>query len=395
MQMQLQMQVQMQMIWFMEGLCWFSLSVFCFATVMVVLNATFATKMGIGGASTAEKPLVSFLIPMRDEAENLRHLLPALLASTYRSMEVIILDDESQDDSAKLAASLLSAASFPVRVIQGKPWSPALGLSGKANACAQLADLANGEILIFCDADIRPSARAVEHTVNIMTQPGARDKMAGLSALPAQSCRGLRERLLIPWIMHLPLMISVPLFCSWRLPAASMQMANGQWVALFKSDYVASGGHRNLGTTPLEDVALARQVHRMTGRGLQPVLAAGDISAAMYTDWQATLAGFSKNLVAIGGGTPLIFGSLIVIVNAVFLFPIWGYFFRPELAAICLLLCAVIRLVTARTFKMPVRDLLLHPFSVALLDIAAWKSIRSSLRGSYEWKGRVVKWSPT
>jgi len=391
------MAIQMQMLptLIMDGLCWFCLSVFCFATLMVILNAIFATKMGKAKASTAEKPLVSLLVPVRDEAENLRHLLPALLASTYRPMEVIILDDESQDDSSKLAVSLASAAPFPVRIIQGKPWSPNLGLSGKANACAQLADLANGEILIFCDADIRPSARAIEHTVDIMTKPGARNKMAGLSALPAQSCCGLRERLLIPWIMHLPLMISVPLFCSWRLPAASMQMANGQWVALFKSDYVASGGHRDLGTTPLEDVALARQVHRRTGRGLQPVFAAGDITAAMYTDWQATLAGFSKNLVAIGGGTPLIFGFLMMMVNAVFLFPIWGYFFHPDLAAICLVLSAVIRFVTARIFKMPVRDVLLHPFSVALLDIAAWTSLKSTLRGSYEWKGRVVKWSPT
>jgi len=393
--MPVEMPIQMLPTLIIDGLCWLCLSVFCFATLMVILNAIFATKMGSAADSTAEKPLVSLLIPMRDEAENLRHLLPAMLASTYRPMEVIILDDESQDDSSKLAASLASSAPLPVRIIQGKPWSPALGLSGKANACAQLADLANGEILIFCDADIRPSARAVEHTVDIMTKPGARNKMAGLSALPAQSCSGLRERLLIPWIMHLPLMISVPLFCSWRLPAASMQMANGQWVALFKSDYLASGGHRDLGTTPLEDVALARQVHRRTGRGLQPVLAAGDITAAMYTDWQATLSGFSKNLVAIGGGTPLIFGFLMMMVNAVFLFPIWGYFFRPDLAAICLVLCAVIRFVTARIFKMPVRDLLLHPFSLVLLDIAAWTSLKSTLRGSYEWKGRVVKWSPT
>jgi hypothetical protein len=378
-----------------DGLCWFSLSIFCFATVMVILNAIFATKMGQRMNSCVEKPLVSLLIPMRDEAANLRQLLPALLASTYRPMELLILDDESKDDSSKLASSLVSDAPFPVRVIEGKPWSPTLGLSGKANACAQLAELANGEIFIFCDADIRPSPRAVEYTAGIMTQPGARGKMAGLSALPAQSCSGLRERLLMPWIMHIPLMISLPLFCSWRLPADSMQMANGQWLALFKSDYVASGGHRDLGTTPLEDVALARHVHRITGRGLQPVLAAGDISAAMYRDWQSTLAGFSKNLVAIGGGTPLIFATLMVIINVVFLFPIWGYFFRPDLAAICLGLFAVIRVVTARTFKMPVRDLLLHPFSLVLLDIAAWKSLRTSLRGNYEWKGRVVKWSST
>ena len=115
----------------------------------------------------------------------------------------------------------------------------------------------------------------------------------------------------------------------------------------------------------------------------------------MYTNWTATLAGFSKNLVAIGGGTPLVFVCLMVMVNVVFLFPLWGYLFRPELATMSLALCALSRIVTARIFKMPFRDLLLHPFSLLLLDIAAVKSLRASLRGSYEWKGRVVKWSTT
>jgi hypothetical protein len=174
-----------------------------------------------------------------------------------------------------------------------------------------------------------------------------------------------------------------------------MQMANGQWVALYKRDYVACGGHSNLGATPLEDVALARQVRRFTGRGLQPVLAADDIIAAMYTDWSATLAGFSKNLVMIGGGKNLSFSFLMVIVNVVFLFPLWGYLFRPELATISVVLCALSRFITARIFKMPIRDLLLHPVSLLLLDIAALNSLRSSFGGSYEWKGRVVKWNPT
>ena len=368
--------------------------IFCM-TVLVVLNATFATKLGSIAEHTGEKPLVSLLIPMRDEAENIPQLLPALLASTYRPLEVIILDDESQDDSSALVASLIPNAPFPVKIVRGSPWFESKQLSGKAHACAQLADLANGEILIFCDADVRPSPSAVQRTVDILMQPRSRELTSGLSALPAQSCRGLLERLLIPWIMHLPLLMSLPLFCSWRLPLQSMQMANGQWVALFKQDYFKSGGHRRLGMTPLEDVALARQIHRVTGRGVQPVLSASHIHVSMYPDWRATLAGFSKNLVAIGGGTPLAFACIIVSVNVVFLFPIWGYFVHPDLAVISLSLLALSRILAARCFRMPLRDLLLHPFSLLLLNIAAYQALKTSLRGRYEWKGRVAKWSPT
>jgi chlorobactene glucosyltransferase len=377
-----------------DVVCWFCLLACCITTLMVILNAALAGKMGQSGVATVEKPLVSFLVPVRDEAHNLCHLLPALLSSTYQPIEVIILDDGSRDHSAKIATDLMSDAPFPVRILAGIPWSEATQLSGKAHPCAQLAEVAQGEILIFCDADVRPSPTAIRNTVNIMMKPGTREKMAGLSALPAQSCEGLLERLLIPWIMHLPLLMSLPLFCSWRLPFKSMQMANGQWIALFRRDYFASGGHKSLGVTPLEDVALSRQIQRVTGRGVQPVLAATDISVAMYSDWRATLAGFSKNLVMIGGGTPLVFVCVVILVNVVFMFPLWGYFFRPQFALISLVLVLVSRILTAKLFKMPLRDVLLHPLSLLLFDIAAYKSLRTSLRGSYEWKGRVIKWSP-
>jgi hypothetical protein len=96
----------------------------------------------------------------------------------------------------------------------------------------------------------------------------------------------------------------------------------------------------------------------------------------------------------IGGGTPLVFGCVVVLVNLVFMFPLWGYFFRPKLALICFVLVLVSRILTAKLFKMPLRDVLLHPLSLLLFNIAAYKSLRTSLRGSYEWKGRVIKWTP-
>jgi hypothetical protein len=378
-----------------HGLAWMSLGFLLMAALMATLNALFAGRLRDGPVAVANPPQVSVLIPVRNEAGNLQKILPALKASSYQNMEVIVLDDESSDGSGAIASAILRDAGFPARVVTGKPWSPGIGLSGKAHACAQLAELARGEILIFCDADMLPSSDAVALTVGQMTRPGFCDHAAGVSALPGQLCRGWRERLLIPWVMHLPLMASVPLFCSWRLPVESMQMANGQWLALYACDYVASGGHRGLGATPLEDVALARLVHRATGRGIRPVFAASDMHAAMYGDWRAMLAGFSKNLVAIGGGTPGIFMVVILTVNTVFLFPVWGWFVQPGLAAAGLAACVLARLLTAKVFKMPARDLVLHLLSLILLDMAAWKSLACSWRGAYEWKDRVVKWSAT
>lgn len=379
----------------LNGLAWISMVILVLAGAMVTLNALFAGRLRHGAKPIATGPLVSVLIPVRNEAENLPRLLPALLASSFRNFEIIVLDDESTDGSFELARSILVKANIPVRLEHGRPWSQELGLSGKAHACAQLAENAHGEILLFCDADVLPSPDAIGLTVSHMTKPEFHDHSAGLTALPHQICHGLRERLLIPWIMHLPIMASLPFFCSWRFPLESMQLANGQWLAIFARDYHASGGHRQLGATPLDDVTLARIVKKTTGRGIRPVLASSDLAVNMYKDWNSMLAGFAKNLVAIGGGNPWLFALMILLVNLVFMIPLWGWLVRPGLILPGLACCLLIRVITAKTFKMPLRDLLLHPVSLVLLDIAAWSSVLSSLRGAYEWKGRVMKWSTT
>ena len=81
--------------------------------------------------------------------------------------------------------------------------------------------------------------------------------------------------------------------------------------------------------------------------------------------------------------------------NVIFLFPLWGWWLRPDLAAVGLAFCALIRCVTAASFKLPLRDVLLHPLSLMLLNLAGWKSLRHAFAGSYEWKERVVEWSST
>ena len=357
---------------------------------MTTLNALFTKSIKSDHTTKARRPKVSLLVPVRDEAENLRLLLPALKESDYPHLELIVLDDNSNDGSLALASSILSESAFEVRLVSGKSWSKDTGLSGKSHACAQLAEAATGDILIFCDADVRPSKCAITRTVDTLMM--TENKTAGITALPRQSCNNLLVRLLIPWVMHLPPILTLPLFCSWRLPISSMQMANGQWLAIHRSDYFRSGGHRSLGLTPIEDVALARRLHQVTGRGVRPVLAIQDIRVEMYSSWQQSLEGFSKNLVALLGGSAPVFLCIVMLVNCVFLFPVWGYFFRSDLALSAAVLCIGVRVLTLGLFGMPRRDVLLHPFSLLLFNIAAYKSLASRLRGLYEWKGRVVQW---
>lgn len=83
---------------------------------------------------------ISLIVPARNEAEGLRHLLPELVAA-LPSAEIIIVDDGSNDNTLDVCAE------FSVRVIH-HPYPKGNGASIKSGARA-----AKGDVLIFMDAD--------------------------------------------------------------------------------------------------------------------------------------------------------------------------------------------------------------------------------------------------
>lgn len=337
-------------------------------------------------------PAASVLIPARNEAHNLAQLIPSLLNSNYKEFEILVLNDGSEDQTEKVALGLLEKSHIPYRVIQGKKWNSDLGISGKNYACQQLAELAQGEIFIFCDADVTVAADTVQKTLSFIQQ---NPEASGMSGLPKIKSHGFYENLIFPWIMQIPLMISLPLAFAWRLPIASMQMANGQWLAIRKSAYDKSGGHRALGTAVVEDMQLARNLVNKSLGGLIPVLAAKDVSVQMYFDWNSMVAGFSKNLILIYGGRPVYFLTLLMFVNLVFLVPLW--FLGVSLVHVTLGLSAlfILRLLTALSFGSSLLNAVLQFFlhwpSLLVLNYFSILILNNYYNHVTDWKGRKTQ----
>lgn len=88
---------------------------------------------------TPPRPTASLLVPARNEAENLKKTLPALLRQG--ALEVLVLDDLSEDGTAQ--AALEAAGNHPAfHLLRGAPPPP--GWTGKNWACFQLAQEARG-----------------------------------------------------------------------------------------------------------------------------------------------------------------------------------------------------------------------------------------------------------
>ncbi len=110
-------------------------------------------------------PSVSVLVPARNEACNIEACLTSLLAQDYPQFEVIVLDDQSTDETPQIVARL-KRADGRLKVITGSPRPE--GWLGKHWACQQLAQASTGELILFCDADTRHTPNMLRDSVSAL-----------------------------------------------------------------------------------------------------------------------------------------------------------------------------------------------------------------------------------
>lgn len=342
----------------------------------------------------SETPRVSVLIPARNEAETITQTVKYLLGQSYPDLEIILLDDQSTDGTTDVAsAAARGAPNF--RVLPGRPLPP--GWLGKNWACHQLAEAANGEILIFTDADVIWSPDAVSRVVGEMV---TRD--ADLQTVwPTQITLTWPERLVVP-LMAFVIVGYLPLLAVHHIPWPIFAAAMGQCLAFRRSAYDRVGGHTAVHDSIIEDVAFAKAIKRA---GLQLRVADGGniILCRMYHDWREVRDGFAKNVLA-GHGDSIPF----LLVSWAFHWLLWlapwvwlilGIFIRtPWWPVWPLLLSGLgigIRALTAAFSRQRVRDAIFMPISTILMAIIASQAIGWRLfRGGPRWRDRTISIHP-
>jgi chlorobactene glucosyltransferase len=328
-----------------------------------------------GKAGTA--PKVSLLIPARDEEANLAILMPMLAALDWPALEILILDDESRDATARIAAS------GRARLLQGRPL-PA-GWLGKNWACQQLAEAATGDILVFCDADVRPAPGAIAATVGCMRAYRA-DAATGL---PRQIAGTWSEKAVLPVLLGLPLMGFLPLAQVPRLRSPLVSIGCGQWFAFTRAAYKALGGHAAVRREVVEDLALGRRV-KEAGFTLVAFVSTRLIATRMYRDFASLWTGFSKNMVVLTGTgflrPPAVLAAFALANLAPWLMPLFG--FRAWL--IPLGLWWIARGLTARALGEARWAWLWSPVGAALIPCLAARSWWLHRSRAAQWKGRVL-----
>jgi glycosyltransferase involved in cell wall biosynthesis len=331
---------------------------------------------------SSDLPLVSVIVPARNEEACLAQCLESLVSQTGVTFEIIVVDDASTDHTREIAQS------FPqVHVVDAPPLP--LGWTGKNNALTEGAKSARGKWLLFTDADTVHHPGSLARSVSEAEQHSA----ALLSYSPAQEVHGFWENAVMP-------VIFAELACTYRPseicnPASRAAAANGQYLLVTRQAYDAVGGHTAVATSLLEDVALAQAV-KASGHRFFFRFGGDAVRTRMYRNFSQLREGWTKNLVLLFPSPLrlatlrlteffLIVGSATIAVAAISR----GNYRPGSLAAILAVIVVTTFFRRIRKAHFSWKSNALALFGLPIFSYLLLRSRRAYKKGTVVWKGRT------
>lgn len=323
---------------------------------------------------------VSILIPARNEEDNILTLLNSIRQQDYSNYEVIILDDDSSDNTYADCSEFADRHSG-FKIIKGKELTG--DWLGKNYACHQLAQQARGEFLLFLDADERIENGLINSAVHRMYLR----KLGLLSLFTNQQMLTIGEKMVIP-LMHYVLLNLLPLRLVYLSKSPSVAAASGQFMMFDAEVYREHQWHKSVRDKVVEDVEIMKMV-KSTGFNGESLLANGMISCRMYTNYKDAVNGFGKNFLAAFNYNIFSFlvylllfiGGPMVVIMTLNLNLITMMF------ALIVLTRTMISLVSGQSAFI---NVVLHPLQMVSMVLIAFSAIQKYLTKTTVWKGRKI-----
>ena len=239
-------------------------------------------------AADRDCPRISLIFAARDEEEKLPAALATLTAIDYPNLEIIAVNDRSQDHTATILDEFaLEHERIRVAHIDSLP----VGWLGKTHALQTGYERSTGEWLLFTDADVRFAPDVVRRSVRLMNERA----LDHLTLFGDVDMEGFWEKVLITFFgltFHVatdPYRVTDP--DSWTYVGV------GAFQLLKRSAYEAAGTHRRLAMEVVDDMKLGKIVKQAGFRS-----SVGLAQEAVVVRWHAGLGnlvrGVTKNFFA-------------------------------------------------------------------------------------------------
>lgn len=358
--------------------------------VNVVFNLRALKKAEKSTTKVTNPPLVSIMIPARNEEKNIETCIESLLKQNYENFEIIVLDDNSTDKTGVIVTEIASKDNR-VRLIKGEALPQ--DWAGKPFACYQMAQKARGDWFLFIDADTISEPEMITSTMKIALE----DKPSLLSGFPRQITKGLGQKVIIPLIYFV--MLWLPYWWIQQSPKPRPALAIGQFLLFSRKSYWQIGGHTAVKSKIMEDVWLSYEINRHGGRhltiDLSPVF-----SCNMYSDIGSMWEGFKKWMYSVSVLSPFVLILLLLLAYGLFLSPflsLWHDLFIASnpadwrfLLIFQVVLIIFLRILVDNHFKASVISAFLHPLGFSYLIICVIYTFCQQMVGKgVRWKDRL------
>jgi hopene-associated glycosyltransferase HpnB len=207
------------------------------------------------------QPAVTAVIPARNEAAVLPDCLPSLLAQDYAGpLRVVVVDDDSSDGTAGVAAQLGAAAGRDVVVISARPTPP--GWAGKVWAMSEgVATVGpDAEYILFTDADIAYAPGTLTRLATAATD----NRLTLVSQMALLRAATRAEKLLVPAFVYF--FAQLYPFRRVNHPDSKTAAAAGGCMLVRTGALAAAGGLAEIRSARIDDVALGTLLKRAGGR---------------------------------------------------------------------------------------------------------------------------------
>jgi len=341
------------------------------------------------GPEVFDGPMVSVLIPMRNEEKNAERCLNGLRNQLYKNYEILVLNDNSMDNTRKILDRI--AAEDPrVRIFDGRPLPD--DWYGKPFALHQLSFHAKGDVFIFTDADTIHSPASISWAVTNLQYLKA-DMISGYIG---QVFYKFGEVITVPLMFFLTGFV-IPLFLNRYTKLTFFSAAIGQFIAIKQEVFTAIGGCEVFKKKTSEDIYMARYVKRK-GYSTRFLNITEHVKCRMYKGYRDAIEGIGKNIFDFLGKRTLIIFLMAVAVLFFLFFPLpllAGCIINGSAWTLHILVVNVLYTLTWLFMFLGQRlnwwyGFLWPLMFLNLLYMAAWSWFRTISGRGFLWKGRKV-----
>ena len=336
-------------------------------------------------------PYISVCIPARNEERDIKKCVKSVLNQDYPNFEVIVVDDNSDDNTATIVRSMTEE--YPNLIfIAGAQLAP--GWMGKPYALHQAYQKSRGQYLLFTDADLMYRSHALKTAMHTMI---CKD-LDLLTLMPAAIFGSFWERVVQPVIFGF--IAALTSFRKVNSESHKSAMGFGAFLLFKKESYQRIDGHLSVANEVLEDIMIAKKAKF---NGLSILVADGKhlFSIRMYHSMKEIWIGWKKNIFLAMKNS--IFRALYYIVMVL------CFLLTPYIVVMCNLLMGegslwvcisllglVLSLATGlglcHELGLERKNVFLFPLGAIVMSVIMLNSMMNTLLlGRTEWRGRIYR----